>query len=125
MVPSPQGAEPTPEMFVRITRQLTGSVDGIQLRRFRPGLVYQVGTVIASYLFAEGAAEIAPPGTDAFVLPPDRHLFGPLPELPLPKPSLTIANPFVDRVRVDPFERSQAADRPRPRRRKRSRSAKK
>ena len=43
-------------MRVRITRSLSGSIDGIQLDRFIPGFVYDVGTSIGSYLLSEGWA---------------------------------------------------------------------
>ena len=45
--------------FVRlkITKQLAGSIDGLHLGRFAVGGVYDVGTSIANYLLAMGAAE--------------------------------------------------------------------
>ena len=43
-------------MRVRITQYLTGSIDGIQLRRFRLGEVYDMGTSLANYLMAMGYA---------------------------------------------------------------------
>jgi CheY-like chemotaxis protein len=42
---------------VRITRQPTGSVDGIELAKFVEGLTYEVGTTLANYLLAEQWAE--------------------------------------------------------------------
>jgi hypothetical protein len=42
---------------VRITRELRGSIDGIQLTRFIPGEVYSVSPSFGSYLLAERAAE--------------------------------------------------------------------
>jgi hypothetical protein len=66
-------------MRLRITRQLRESIDGIQFSAFRPGYVYEVGTTIANYLLASGAAE--PVGDDEpyLVLPPEKHLFYPTP----------------------------------------------
>jgi hypothetical protein len=43
-------------MRIRITESLTGSIDGIQLDRFRVGETYDMGTTLASYLMAVGAA---------------------------------------------------------------------
>ena len=102
-------------MRIRVVRQLTGSVDGIHLDRFRPGLVYQMGTIMATYFLAEGAAEIAEPHEEAFILPPDKHLFGPLPDDPPPvKPKPADPEP----IRIAAIERHHAAERPlrRPRR---------
>jgi two-component system, chemotaxis family, chemotaxis protein CheY len=44
---------------VRITRPLSGSVDGIALSRFLEGLTYDVGTTIGNYLLAQGWAVIS------------------------------------------------------------------
>jgi hypothetical protein len=62
---------------LRILKTLSGSIDGIQLGRFRAGSVYEFGSMIASYLLAIGAAE---PADDepATILPPDQQLFGPV-----------------------------------------------
>ena len=46
-------------MRVKITRELRGSIDGIQLTRFIAGEVYNVNASFASYLIAERAAEPA------------------------------------------------------------------
>lgn len=46
-------------MRLRITRKLDGSIDGIQLGQFVPGLVYEVGTAVGSYLLSIEAAEPA------------------------------------------------------------------
>ena len=43
-------------MWIRITEPLTGSIDGIQLDRFRVGETYDMGTTLASYFMAVGAA---------------------------------------------------------------------
>ena len=62
---------------LRVLQTLTGSIDGIQLSRFRAGSVYEFGSTIASYLLAIGAAE---PADDepATILPPDQQMFGPV-----------------------------------------------
>lgn len=46
-------------MRLRITRKPDGSIDGIQLDQFVPGLVYEVGTAVGSYLLSIEAAEPA------------------------------------------------------------------
>jgi hypothetical protein len=38
---------------LRITQRLHGSIDGMQLERFQPGLIYDVGMVLAEVLLAE------------------------------------------------------------------------
>jgi len=43
-------------MRVRITKLLSGSIDGIQLSRFIAGLTYDVGTTVGNYLLSEGVA---------------------------------------------------------------------
>jgi len=59
---------------VRITRQLTGSVDGIDLTRFLEGLTYEVGTTVGNYLLAQEWAEPASEGDGAAVLPLNRTI---------------------------------------------------
>jgi hypothetical protein len=44
---------------LRITRALSGSIDGIQLGQFIVGDVYEVGTSVGSFLLSVGAAEPA------------------------------------------------------------------
>ena len=44
-------------MRLRITRALSGSIDGIQLSHFVVGEVYDVGTSVGSFLLSVGAAE--------------------------------------------------------------------
>lgn len=56
-------------MRVLITRQLSDSIDGIQLNRFIKGLTYDVGTTVANYLLAEGAAVPTLEDAPALVLP--------------------------------------------------------
>lgn len=43
-------------MRLRITRQLSGVLDGVDLSRYRQGFVYDVGTTFAGYLLAMDAA---------------------------------------------------------------------
>ena len=43
-------------MRIQIIESLRGSIDGIQLDRFRVGETYDMGTTLASYLMAVGAA---------------------------------------------------------------------
>ena len=57
-------------MLVRITRPLSGSVDGIDLSRFLEGLTYEVGTTIGNYLLAQGWAVISAEN-EGVVLPLD------------------------------------------------------
>jgi hypothetical protein len=42
---------------LRITRALSGSIDGIHLSQFVVGEVYDVGTSVGSFLLSVGAAE--------------------------------------------------------------------
>lgn len=83
-------ARPLPimaEVRLLITRQLHGSIDGIQLERFVPGYVYEVGIELACYFLAEMSAEPVRDDTPAIILPPAKHLFGPLPnDLVRPRP---------------------------------------
>lgn len=46
-------------MRVRITKTLTGSIDGIQLSRLSKGQVYDINTSLACYLLSEEVAEPA------------------------------------------------------------------
>jgi two-component system, chemotaxis family, chemotaxis protein CheY len=59
---------------VRITRQLSGGVDGIDLSRFLEGLTYEVGTTLGNYLLAQGWGEPASQQDAAAVLPLNRTL---------------------------------------------------
>ena len=62
-------------MRVRITRALTGSIDGIQLSRLTKGQGYDINTSLACYLLSEEVAEPALNDEPAFVLPIERKLF--------------------------------------------------
>src|ERR1044071_10242815 len=69
-------ASPSP-MRVRITRPLSGSIDGIQLDRFIAGFVYDVGTGLGSYLLSERWAEPVLDDTPALVVPLHAPMFHP------------------------------------------------
>lgn len=62
---------------VRITRTLSGDVDGIDLSRFIEGLTYDVGTTLGNYLLAQGWCQ--PTGDDqaTAVLPLNRTIYRP------------------------------------------------
>jgi CheY-like chemotaxis protein len=59
---------------VRITRELRGSVDGIDLSKFLEGLTYEIGTTLGNYLLAEGWAEPASEHDAAAILPLNRTI---------------------------------------------------
>src|SRR4029434_1675766 len=86
---------PPAQMRLRITRQLRESIDGIQFGAFRSGYVYEVGTTIANYLLASGAAE--PVGDDQpyLILPPEKHLFYPTPTVSGPLQPKSVRRPVV------------------------------
>jgi hypothetical protein len=60
-------------MRVRITKTLTGSIDGIQLSRLSKGQVYDVYTSLACYLLSEKMAEPAPEREPTAALPVETH----------------------------------------------------
>ncbi len=62
-------------MRVRITKPLTGSIDGIQLSRLSQGHVYDVYTSLACYLLSEGMAEPAPNEEPIAILPVENRMF--------------------------------------------------
>ena len=64
-------------MRVRITRTLTGSIDGIQLSRLSRGQVYDVNTSLACYLLSEEMAEPALSDEPLSILPVEKKLFEP------------------------------------------------
>jgi hypothetical protein len=65
-------------MRVRITKALTGSIDGIQLSRLSKGQVYDINTSLACYLLSEEVAEPALDNEPAAFLLIERKL-SPLP----------------------------------------------
>jgi hypothetical protein len=58
-------------MRIRITQPLDGSIDGIQLSRFRQGEIYDVSSSLGSYLLCERLAETVSDEEPALVLPLD------------------------------------------------------
>ena len=54
---------------LRITRAITGSIDGIQLNHLISGEIYEIGTAVGSYLLAIGAAEPVAEEGPALVVP--------------------------------------------------------
>lgn len=82
-------------MRVRITKTLTGSIDGIQLSRLAKGQVYDVYTSLACYLLSEQMAEPAPQDGPSAALPIDQ------------KPEL------ADASKRTLFPRATASERPR------------
>jgi hypothetical protein len=92
-------------MRLRITRQLCESIDGIQFSAFRSGYVYEVGTTVANFLLASGAAEPVEDDEPYLILPPEKHLFYPVP--------IGSAERRRERERrLDVMEPAIAADRP-------------
>ena len=80
-------------MRLRITRTLDGSIDGIQLDRFRRGRVYEVRTLLACYLLAEGAAEPVSDDAPVEILPPENQLFAPVVDPPAQDRDIPKATP--------------------------------
>jgi hypothetical protein len=62
---NPQAHNSRPMRIRVIQRPSTTSVDGLELGRFEPGRVYEVGTATASLMLSEGWAEPAPGETPA------------------------------------------------------------
>ena len=60
-------------MRLKITKPLSGSIDGLNVGRFKAGEIYEIGTSLANYLLAIDAAEPVsdPELPDAF--PNTRH----------------------------------------------------
>jgi hypothetical protein len=67
-------------MRVRITKALTGSIDGIQLSRLSKGQVYDVNTSLACYLLSEEMAEPASADQPTAFLPIEQKMFEQPPE---------------------------------------------
>ena len=59
-------------MRVKITKPLSGSIDGIQLSRFVVGLTYEVRTALGNCLLAMGVVIPIDDEEPAFVLPVDK-----------------------------------------------------
>jgi hypothetical protein len=94
---------------LRITRRLTGNVDGVRLDRFEPKYIYDVSVLIGCYLLAIGAAEPVDDEGPALVLPIRQQLFGP------PPPGVESRRKIVRSVPV-----AEAAEKPRRARKRRS-----
>jgi CheY-like chemotaxis protein len=62
---------------VRITQNLKGDVDGIDLTKFLEGLTYDVGTTLGNYLLAQEWAEPVGDEEPAAVLPLERTIYRP------------------------------------------------
>ena len=74
-------ARKVPNVRVRITEPLRGSIDGIQLRQFQKDRVYEVGSSLGCYLLSIGAAELVEEESPV--------LAGPVTALPLARASDT------------------------------------
>jgi hypothetical protein len=79
---------------VRIIRRLTGSVDGIDLKPFEPGVVYDLSTALGSYLLCVRVAE---PADDSPAL-----------AMPLARPPLRIPDRAVEPPRAEAANRKAA-----------------
>jgi hypothetical protein len=102
---------------LRITRQPTGSVDGIRLDDFILGFVYDMGTTLGSYLLAQGLAEPADDDATGLVPPLSDIRFSVITSSSdgdRPSPD---GEPLADPSAQEPL--SEAADRQRPVSRKR------
>jgi CheY-like chemotaxis protein len=60
-------------MRLRICRRLQGSIDGVAIDHFQIGLVYEIGTQVASVLLAEGWAEPVAVSTLSTPRPPPKR----------------------------------------------------
>ena len=56
-------------MLLRIRRRPEGSIDGVAIARYRVGLIYEIGTQVASVLLAEGWAEPVPSDEPVLAIP--------------------------------------------------------
>lgn len=64
-------------MLLRITRPVTGVVDGIDLSQFEAGTVHRLATEIACYLLALDAAMPVDGDTEPVIWPRKKRLFDP------------------------------------------------
>src|SRR5438093_13664602 len=66
-------------MRLRICRRLQGSIDGVAIDQLQIGLIYEIGTQVASVLLAEGWAEPVGAADDTLLSPrPPPTRLGPL-----------------------------------------------
>jgi hypothetical protein len=101
-------------MRLRITRQLSESIDGIHLSSFRRGYVYELGSTIANYLLAVRAAEPVEDDEPYIILPPEKQLFHPRPpekQLFHPRPYPVESTPSTAAEPSVHHKRAEAADR--------------
>ena len=91
-------------MRVRITKVLTGSVDGIQLSRLSKGQVYDVYTSLACYLLSEQMAEPAPHEEPTAIRPVENEVFQ-KPESADPKVVSLPRSTVADRARKNKKKR--------------------
>jgi hypothetical protein len=82
---------------IRITETPKGSIDGIQLNRFRAGHIYNVSAMLASYLMCERFADLVIDGSEEDV--PLAQQGSGLPDRPL---SFTVRSLAADRARRKP-----------------------
>jgi hypothetical protein len=60
-------------MRLRISRRLQGSIDGVAIDHLQPGVIYEIGTHVASVLLAEGWAEPVADSTLGAPRPPPKN----------------------------------------------------
>jgi hypothetical protein len=85
-------------MRIRVVRQPVGHIEGFDLSRFHPGVLYDVGTELASVMLSEGWAE---PAADD-------------PAEAMPRPD--VSNPQAEEARRDSDGLRDGEARPRERR---------
>src|SRR5712671_3326162 len=104
-------------MRLKITERLHGCIDGMRLDWFQLGAVYDVGTMLAAVLLAEGWAEPADSDAAALAAPGGVFLFG--------RPTVPQETEGV-LTRPPPLRLAEAADtspRPRSKRKKQKQSS--
>lgn len=99
-------------MRLRITRQPSGSVDGIRLDDFIVGFVYDIGTILGSYLLAQGLAEPADDDATGLVPPLSEIRFSVITPLPARDVPPSTDETTEENLVVEPL--SKAADHSRP-----------
>jgi hypothetical protein len=97
---------------LKITRQPSGSIDGIQLDAFIVGFTYDVGTLLACYLLAERFAEPVPDESPALVTPLHQQVGFDVNALPRRSKVVSLPRQTFIGTRTVRDARSQAADRP-------------
>jgi len=97
---------------LRITRQPSGSVDGLRLDDFIIGFVYDIGTTLGSYLLAQGLAEPADDDATGLVPPLNEIRFSVIPPSSDAASRSSPRGASPERTVDEPL--SHAADRSRP-----------